>query len=204
MATSKHPQDSISSVSAICKHSNKNIFSNVSLPSKTWHNTVNSLTNNGNRLVENSQIIDLNENVQDNAKTTRVSPKTGSKIEKSTFPNLLCLKKVSTALDEINFKTLNVNTLSTDNISWNDYYNVNGNATKNIDTFHSNSAADYNEKADDPSSSSKRYQCLLNPNKNRKSFHQNVEDALSSLLWQPYEYQTKSSATSMSSRFVLS
>lgn len=27
--------------------------------------------------------------------------------------------------------------------------------------------------------------------KNRNSFHQNVEEALSSLLWQPYEYQNQ-------------
>lgn len=196
MATLKqHPQENISSVSSIHKNSNKTIFSNVS-------------ANNTNRTIGNSQDTDLNRNVQEAAKTSRVSPNAPNKIEKNTLkqtiPKLLCLKKSSSTLDERNFKTLNVSTLGAENLSWNDYYNINGNVTKHLDNFRSNRTADCSEREEGPPSSSKHHECLLNPNTNRKSFHQNVEDALSSLLWQPYEYQTKTSATSMSSRFVLS
>lgn len=197
---------SFSSDSPNHKHSSRNRFSNVSANPKSWNNTISSLNNN-NRLVETSLVADFNKNVTETSKTTRSSPKSSYKIEKTTlkqsFPKLLCLKKSNTS-NENTFKTLNVNALGTENLSWNDYYNVNGNATKSLNSFRSNrnSGSGYEKSEDASSSSSKHFEYLSNSNKNRKSFHQNVEDALSSLLWQPYEYQTKTSATSMTSRFV--
>lgn len=189
------------------KQTNRNRFSSVSTTPKSWNKSVNSLNNN-NRLVETSLVSDFNKNVKETSKTTRSSPKSSSyKIEKCTlkqsFPKLLCLKKSTNSTNENTFKTLNVNTLGTENLSWDDYYNVNGNASKSLDSLRSNRNVGGYDKSEDASpSSSKHIECLSNPNKNRKSFHQNVEDALSSLLWQPYEYQTKTSATSMTSRFV--
>lgn len=189
------------------KQTNRNRFSSVSVSPKSWNNTVGSFNNN-TRLVETNLVSDFNKNVTETSKTTRSSPKSSNKIEKTTLkqslPKLLCLKKHTNSSNENTFKTLNVNTLGTENLSWNDYYNVNGNASKSLDSFHPNrnGVRCYDESNDASPSSSKHIECLSNPNKNRKSFHQNVEDALSSLLWQPYEYQTKTSATSMTSRFV--
>lgn len=175
---------------------NRSIFSNVSVSPKAWTNRY--------KLVESSLVVaDFNKNVQETPKTTRFSPKSCNKIEKSTlkqsFPNLLCLKKSTSTSSENTLKTLNVNALGAENLSWNEYYNGKENTTRTFDSFRSDRDGGY----EDASSSSKRVDCLSNPNKNRKSFHQNVEDALNSLLWQPYEYQTKTSATSMTSRFVL-
>jgi hypothetical protein len=53
-----------------------------------------------------------------------------------------------------------------------------------------------NALGDNSSSASKRVcdndpSCSTGKDRNRNSFHQDVEEALSSLLWQPYEYQNK-------------
>lgn len=208
MATFRQiPQESVSPVSTNCKLiSTRNLFSNVSLSPKDWHNTVISFNNN-NRLVESAISADSNKNVQGTSKSTRDSPNVPNRIEKTTLkqslPKLLCLKKSCSTSGENTLKTLNVNALGTETLSWNEYYNVNGNATKSLDSFRSTRNNCCYDKSKDESSSSRQEERLSNPNKNRNSFHQNVEDALSSLLWQPYEYQNKTTATSITSRLVL-
>lgn len=209
MATFRQiPQEGVSSGSPHRKHPTRSIFSNVSLSPKNWHRNINSFShNNNNRISETNLVADFNKNVQETSKTARISPNTFHKIEKTTLkqslPKLLCLKKSTSASDENTFETLDVNALGADNLSWNEYYNVNGNATKSLDCFRrSNSNSDFDKNENASSSSTKHDECLSNPNKHRKSFHQNVEDALSSLLWQPYEYQNKTTATSITSRLV--
>lgn len=210
MATFRQiPPDNVPPVSPARKYPNKCLFSNVSLSPKSWRNTVTSFNNSGNKFVETNIVTDFNKNVQETSKTTRAQQQSNNsnKIEKTTLkqtlPKLLCLKKSNSTSDENTFKTLNVNALRAENLSWNEYYNVNGNVTKSLDSFRSNRNGSCDDKSENASSSSKHDECLSNPNKNRKSFHQNVEDALSSLLWQPYEYQSKTTATSMTSRLVL-
>lgn len=203
MATFKQfPQESVTSTSPNRKLTNRNIFANVTLSPKSWRSTVSSFNNNNHRSVETSLVTDFNRNVQETSKTTRVSPKIEKNTLKQSLPKLLCLKKSNSISNENTFKTLNVNALGVENLSWNEYYNVNGSATKTLDSLRSNTTSRY-DKVEEVSTTSKRDECLSNPNKNRKSFHQNAEDALSSLLWQPYEYQSKTTPTSITSRLVI-
>lgn len=197
------PQENVTPISPNGKHLAKNAFSNVSVSPKSWRSTVSSLNNNNSKSLDSNHVTDFNRNVQESSKTSGVSPNASNKIEKTTLkqtlPKLLCLKKATSTSAENTFKTLNVNALGVENLSWNEYYNGNGNTNKSLSSFCTNENTGYG-KSVEASSSSKYDECLSNPNKNRKNFHQNVEDALNSLLWQPYEYQNKTTATSTTSR----
>lgn len=180
-------------------------------PKSTWHNksylntTSATLSNknlsefNNNLLeIKSTFVQDFNKNVQSLNKIEKVD-----KIEKSSLkqslPKLLCLKKsanVSTdKTDKNTLKTLNVNDLTTGNFVWSQLYN--GSASRTLKV--SNSNIDTNN-----ASSSRNDKCVANKSRNRENFHQNVEEALNSLLWQPYEYQHTSRTTSISSRLVCS
>lgn len=120
---------------------------------------------------EDSYIEMLQDNIRlvkdVNKNNLNESPNRTSKFDKNLlrhgFPKILCLKKTN-GQDRTGLKTLNVNTL--------DQQAVNKSVSKT--TNISKEGNYYTEKP-----------------KNRNSFHQNVEEALSSLLWQPYEYQNQ-------------
>ncbi|KAG5871437.1 hypothetical protein JTB14_020738 [Gonioctena quinquepunctata] len=133
------------------------------------------------------EVEDPNKNVQVTVKKNLPVPNMSNKTEKTSLkqslPKLLCLRKSPTSFcnkaDRNTLKTLNVNELRIDNSSLhNNYFDS---ASTNMKDSNSNP----NEcDPSDSSSSQHRHR-----QKNRNSFHQNVEEALSSLLWQPYEYQ---------------
>ncbi|CAH1963189.1 unnamed protein product [Acanthoscelides obtectus] len=136
---------------------------------------------NNNIFGVNTMVQGHNKNLQEPTRKS-IMPTAAHKVEKhglkQSLPKLLCLKKSpSSNYDEL--QTLNVNALRED-------YNSN---KCTLDNSASSSQSGEQEGR-----------------KNRNSFHQNVEEALSSLLWQPYEYQNNSgkslslSSSSCSSR----
>lgn len=112
---------------------------------------------------------------------------------KQTLPKLLCLKKPPSASqgERNTFKTLNVNALRVENLNLSKrYLRVDGDRSVTVESSNI-------EKGNEDASSSGNGDYLP---KNRNSFHQNVEEALSSLLWQPYEYQNSGKSLSLTSR----
>ncbi|XP_066248377.1 uncharacterized protein [Euwallacea similis] len=123
--------------------------------------------------------------MQDVNKNNVIEVEKASKLDKNllkhSFPKILCLKKASVPEPRSSFKTLNVNLLEHSNIS----------ASK---TAIDNNLKQSTTSADKTVKQTENYldnNCYQEKPKNRNSFHQNVEEALSSLLWQPYEYQNQ-------------
>uniref|UniRef100_A0A6P7GRB0 Uncharacterized protein n=1 Tax=Diabrotica virgifera virgifera TaxID=50390 RepID=A0A6P7GRB0_DIAVI len=149
--------------------------------------------------VETRLVEDLNKNVH-------VTVKKCNRMEKSSlkqsFPKLLCLKRSPVLFsrrdsDRNPLKTLNVNTLRTDNINYDQY--LEKSACSYLNSSNSeNAQCDNSTNISSPTHDNSR---LENRKKNRSSFHQNVEEALNSLLWQPYEYQETTRASPSTSPF---
>ncbi|CAG9857012.1 unnamed protein product [Phyllotreta striolata] len=92
---------------------------------------------------------------------------------KQSLPKLLCLKKSPVLINTR--ETRNVNSLK----------------TLDVDTLRKDNCDNYVIKGGSfyAGSDNERINGIDNGKKNRNSVHQNVEEALNSLLWQPYEYQ---------------
>ncbi|KAF7264093.1 hypothetical protein GWI33_000651, partial [Rhynchophorus ferrugineus] len=124
------------------------------------------------------------------AKPDRNLARTDRNLLKHGFPKILCLKKASLSNNDgkperNTLKSLNVNSLESLNSNRScDSFKTGKSASKtSLDIKNENLPNEKSRKEDNYSNGYTEKQ------KNRNSFHQNVDEALSSLLWQPYEYQ---------------
>lgn len=194
-ATNKHLNRKLSTASPLSTwHSNstKHLY-HTSTPNKTC----SEFNDNAVFEVRAKFVQDLNQNVHETVKrplvVTSICKSERSSLKQS-LPKLLCLKKPPSASQEgrNTFKTLNVNALRVEDISLTKSY-LRVDEDRSVVVESSSIEKSGNEDA----SSSRNGNYLP---KNRNSFHQNVEEALSSLLWQPYEYQNSGNSLSLTSR----
>lgn len=153
---------------------------------KIWHNKINFNNKNDNNNFH-TVVEDINKNFNNNennptTKTEKIKQK------------LLCIKKplsLSNIDKQIPITTTITTTTATTSAGKNNLI------TLNVSVLSLNkNYCKYEESASKtqtpPPATTSSTTTTTASRKNRNSLHQNVEEALSSLLWQPYEYQNKS------------
>ncbi|XP_060521930.1 putative uncharacterized protein DDB_G0282133 isoform X2 [Cylas formicarius] len=203
------------SITSSVKNQNISPYRGTTFPQKTFVDSKNNDNFFFNELVEDNAryFQDANRNVHET-----VSLKVPNNKLRNTLPKLLCLKKPPDrnslkTLNVMSLETLNLNKNCCKSASKTFPDNQVGDLTmtrgnidhdaRNFDGIVDKKGTDHSvvdkdvaiTDSNDNGSSSRSSQEDDYTNfgtdkvKNRNSFHQNVEEALNSLLWQPYEYQ---------------